>query len=546
MPVLFPDVFAPTGPFPIVKDVDVFGGFQVVANQAAREAIVIANQKVGMLVYQGDTGVTYRLNAVAATPNTNWVLTNSENFYIVSSNIDRDNISSSARQQGMIVYSLGAEKYYSLIGGVTNSNWVALQDDSRLDGGLRVVADSATRLAIIQARQKVGMLVLQADTRELYRLSVVGSPGTYVRVMTFGATADHIEVSDIKTATITADSSILSTDIVVTENELGLLAGLTGRVFVSTIGGAGARVNGLSDRRRSSVLWGCELTPAALATGVGTFYAAVAVVAAGSIAYPSGLVTKHTGSYGARFDEASSYIEGSVPSFSSWTNIYVFSRAEGPNSPTTFEDLRLSTSPPDSRGRPTSSISGEGVTIDDFAYMGVLRAKLSTISGSSDPHFDIWGLFSVSHDGNGGRFLELDPDDPASVGASHSVTAAINGTANYLTVGAATTLNSRFVTARHCDILMDIKFDSIASATGTAIVTATAGGVHLEINSFADLRDRVIFSVSSRNERFYLKALTSNGYTGTVDYVASSKIMRVFENVNAPNVEYQLDFGLTP
>ncbi len=67
MPIPFVDTWVPNGPFPIVNDTDVYGGYQIVADEAERLAIPIAKQKVGMRVFQQDTNTLYKLISTNAT-----------------------------------------------------------------------------------------------------------------------------------------------------------------------------------------------------------------------------------------------------------------------------------------------------------------------------------------------------------------------------------------------------------------------------------------------------------------------------------------------
>lgn len=52
---------APGGPFPIVRDTDLLGGFRVVATTVARDAIITANKVVGMFVFVQADSTLYRL-----------------------------------------------------------------------------------------------------------------------------------------------------------------------------------------------------------------------------------------------------------------------------------------------------------------------------------------------------------------------------------------------------------------------------------------------------------------------------------------------------
>lgn len=65
MTIKFIDTLEPNGPFGIVNDTDVVGGFHVVADAAERLAIPESKQKVGMRVYQQDTGVLFVLGSTS-------------------------------------------------------------------------------------------------------------------------------------------------------------------------------------------------------------------------------------------------------------------------------------------------------------------------------------------------------------------------------------------------------------------------------------------------------------------------------------------------
>jgi hypothetical protein len=66
--VKYADQWEPLGDFGIVKDTDVAGGFHVVDNEAARLAIPLARQKVGMVVHQVSPDAYYRLSATGEPP----------------------------------------------------------------------------------------------------------------------------------------------------------------------------------------------------------------------------------------------------------------------------------------------------------------------------------------------------------------------------------------------------------------------------------------------------------------------------------------------
>ena len=76
MPITVIDTITPKTPtFPVVADSNVQGGFQVCSTTAARDAIPLNNQKVGMLVYVTAGGGTYYQLTVSGSPGT-WVVAN--------------------------------------------------------------------------------------------------------------------------------------------------------------------------------------------------------------------------------------------------------------------------------------------------------------------------------------------------------------------------------------------------------------------------------------------------------------------------------------
>lgn len=70
MAVPFIDTLIPNGPFPITRDLDILGGFRVVANVVARNALDPSMRVEGMLVYTLATQETWRL--VGGILDANW------------------------------------------------------------------------------------------------------------------------------------------------------------------------------------------------------------------------------------------------------------------------------------------------------------------------------------------------------------------------------------------------------------------------------------------------------------------------------------------
>jgi hypothetical protein len=66
----------------------------------------------------------------------------------------RNDIPSARRQQGMIVYVIATEKYYSLVGGTGNQDWIEFSGDSGYfaitnpqDGDVLIYANASTAFA---------------------------------------------------------------------------------------------------------------------------------------------------------------------------------------------------------------------------------------------------------------------------------------------------------------------------------------------------------------------------------------------------------------
>ena len=94
----------------------------------------------------------------------------------VANTAARDAILAAQRKEGMVVYSQADDRHFVLEGGLTNSDWKEFSDDGRLVGGFRVLswtaapADGETQLQtfintqVPAAKRKVGMLVVVRET----------------------------------------------------------------------------------------------------------------------------------------------------------------------------------------------------------------------------------------------------------------------------------------------------------------------------------------------------------------------------------------------
>jgi hypothetical protein len=71
MPIILSSNVISGGPFPLMEDNYLKGGYQSVADIAARDAIITASRKEGMLVYVRDTDIIYKLGS--GLTNGDWV-----------------------------------------------------------------------------------------------------------------------------------------------------------------------------------------------------------------------------------------------------------------------------------------------------------------------------------------------------------------------------------------------------------------------------------------------------------------------------------------
>lgn len=148
------------------------GGYHVVADTTARDAIPSALRVTGMLAYCVATAQTYRL--VGGVANINWTLeqipaTANElpgGYHIVTDLTARDAIASSLRLVGMPCYVISEAKAYRLVGGIANVNWLEVAAKT----GYIVAADVTARDAVPANLRLGGMLCYVISTGLTYRL----------------------------------------------------------------------------------------------------------------------------------------------------------------------------------------------------------------------------------------------------------------------------------------------------------------------------------------------------------------------------------------
>lgn len=447
----YADKWTPNGPFGIVTDTDIEGGFHVVADDTARDSIPLLRQKVGMHVFVVATTKLWRLTVTGVTPT-----------------------------------------YVEVVSAGTETNFV---------GGYRSVANLAARNAIPTTQQKVGMLVLQLDTLELWRLTAIsGPPGMFVRVL-------QLTVAD----TITLSNILLDGQLQVSGATLG-----TGGI-VDYLGAT--RVEALaSPVGRSFIGQGCELMPAL--ESLLPDYGPAATLHDGKCVSANGRMVEIDGGP-ITGDSADRIGGGSFPAGPA--TVYFFVRGEGGDP--TDPRLKFHTSPPDIYGQPASA--EVGYVVGDYCYVGALR-YLDTSAADWNA---VWGQFAVSHPATGVREILLDIKTDTSMETSSSVLQA-SGSTTVRNCGPITNLSTLFPTAQQ--IIMSFELMVVNGTGGTVILEARAPG--LKCGADISAGDRVISSViarvPNRAERLRVEIYATGGYAGTETILSRSAALGIIENLN--------------
>ncbi len=167
MPITVIDTLAPKTPtFPVVADTNVQGGFQVCATTAARDAIPLNNQKVGMLVYVSGNSTYYQLTATG-TPGT-YALANlggSANLTgDVTGNISANTVASISGSGGNIPFNA------TIIGNQGSSNPVSF--------GVQAITLSADANYVLTAAQLVNPFLRFASSLSLTATRTITLPNS--------------------------------------------------------------------------------------------------------------------------------------------------------------------------------------------------------------------------------------------------------------------------------------------------------------------------------------------------------------------------------
>lgn len=426
----------------------------------------------------------------------------------LAGSITNINLASSVSGSSSIV--IGSSSSSVTIGGsVAISNGLS---DEYLLGGLRVVASQAARESIPVARQKPGMLVLQSSDNSLWRLNAIGNPGVWRKLAILSGAASSAEMLFDAIRPLDGGTGIDSPSM----RWLGhITKAPTGDV-------------------KSTILSGGELVPDMFSQLPD--YSAGATLRAGTCLFANGSSLSFGDIGPIDLTSAASYIGGVLPA-SFPANIYLFLSSG--------EELWADTSPPTARGTPASGGTG-------YAYVGMLRVKSSAISGT---YYNIWGDFSVSHCGNGIRYVKFDTEDTVLDGTAFGPIALASGGSSTQTVGPSSTPYALFPTADKIEMIYTAILSPIATGSPAILnLTARCNGARFAISHAdvpvgttpSDRRVDMIASVPNRDELCKMRlTLSMIGGAGTRNVFGEGRLIGITENVNHTLHALQQEFNTT-
>lgn len=369
----------------LLADTEIVGGLQTVADITARDAIPSDRRKEGMLAYSQADDRHFVLEG--GLTNSDWKEFGDDNRLVgglqtVADTTARDAIPVAKRKEGMIVYSQADDRHFVFEGGI----WVEAFTDTYVKGGLRVVADLAALGTIPSRLQTAGMLVLTADTRDVYALQTPAAPPIPAANWRLLFRATGTSSAGVPRGRIQLDELGVATS---TDNPPDDHA----KVSLREMRALRLSMLSTSGEPCSRVLTGCALTPIFGVTHP------LGRLNPGTILLPNDIV--------AMIDELdvdlglnSGYVEGAIPGAYP-CNVYIFVRMKAGEFSAV---LRASVTPPTHLGRLGVTPAGaEGVAYatSDYGYVGMLRP----IAATGVTHAAVWGRFGVVHQGNGIRKL---------------------------------------------------------------------------------------------------------------------------------------------
>lgn len=390
MPIPFADQMVPNGPFPIVEDSDVKGGFRSVADNTERNNIPLVEQKVGMHIYVVSTGTTWILTATSATPIPDSNFRASSGLQLLSGAKSTGSITVDASGSGA-VNVLDLETF--TIDDGTNPPVVFSFDTN----GVYVETPTFRRVDVVSA-------TTAADVSAAIASAINSAPTLNVDAIDDGGGSGYVSLRN----TVSGPSgNVAITETVVNGN--------------FTVGGMSGGSAG-----RSYLIQGLELIPAInrVFSG-GTYYTCPQFrVRPGVMSFPNGRVgsvdsslvlnLRSGATLGTVVDslwgDDNPYFSNSLYNPTGNYAFYLFLRYAPADSSVV---LTWSQFPPDESGRPrhydaTSPPAPLVGTADDYAYVGMLLAQDDLYSSPSSESTQrlmskIWGGCSVITFGNGVR-----------------------------------------------------------------------------------------------------------------------------------------------
>ena len=521
----------------LLADTEIVGGLQTVADITARDDIPSDRRKEGMLSYSQADDRHFVLEG--GLTNSDWKEFGDDNRLVgglqtVADTAARDDIPVAKRKEGMIVYSQADDRHFVLEGGI----WVEAFTDTYIKGGLRVVADLAALETIPSRLQTAGMLVLTADTRDVYALQTPAAPPIPAANWRLLFRATGTSSAGVPRGRIQLDELGVATS---TDNPPDDHA----KVSLREMRALRLSMLSTSGEPCSRVLTGCALTPIFGATHP------LGRLNPGTILLPNDIV--------AMIDELdvdlglnSGYVEGAIPGAYP-CNVYIFVRMKAGEFSAV---LRASVTPPTHLGRlgvTPAGAEGAAYATSDYGYVGMLRP----IAATGVNYAAVFGSGYSGDLGNGLRIVVFDRinADAFLDGVIASVGLGLSPGSPVSTVVAGPTGNpdTKFPTA--CELLVEeiLSLDNLLSGGGGAsvVVRALTAGTHSFMRY--DLVETLPKTTQQRVRMPTVKTrpnvrLTASFAGGSAPYAVSVTHQLTYggivENVNKPRPVLQDDYGI--
>lgn len=496
------------------------GVVRSVADQAARETIPAQARQEGMVVYQQDNDSYYLLEG--GVTNSDWLRLLDDSrldggFRSVADQAARDAIPAHRRKEGLFVRQRDTNELWTLTGGITNSDWVYALDDNNIRGGLVSVANNAARLNLRPELQAVGMLVRQIDNKGLWQLNntftppAVSGDGTWRKIGSSDGDSANPESGTNRADAFMGDNAGPLPDYGVS------ISGLQAANRLLT--------NKTAVAKKSHLLSGMRLLPS-----FAPLARPYALLKPGSLSLPNGSVADVTSDLEINLGVGGSanYILGAIPSMPS--NIYIFLRYKEGGIPT----LRADVFPPTTFGTPTSAVSDVGFTSEDFGYVGMLRPIADT--GAS--FAIVWGAASSANLGNGVRVFYFRQSHDHFVDFNFTDTAT-----EPLTIDFGSPVGELYPTASVVQASIVAALQNAVGSSDSVSVVATTDSMLMRLflkeNEENRTETSTTFSITNRSVNFavtaqFLRVPTGPGTAGNRNFSVTVVLNGIIEDVNNP------------